>query len=192
MRNTLLILGHPRKESFNHALLESYKKGLIDSKLPYDTLILADMNFENTLYDLEQPITTSMLNAQEKIRKADPIVFFFPGWWGTGPAILKLFIDTVFTPGFAFKYLPSQKNRVTWDKYLTDKTARVVITLDAPPLLYSLIYRQPAYNMMKRSVLGFCGVSRVDKTFIGSVKTSSLEKRKDWLKQLYALGIRGK
>jgi len=38
---------------------------------------------------------------QDKISWADKIVFIHPMWWYIMPAILKNFIDQVFTSGFA-------------------------------------------------------------------------------------------
>lgn len=39
-----------------------------------------------------------LVKAQELIRWADHLVFVYPIWWGTMPAVLKGFFDRVFLP----------------------------------------------------------------------------------------------
>ena len=57
---------------------------------------------------------------QQDILWADHLVFVYPNWWSTVPALLKGLIDRMFVPGFAFKY---RENSPFWDKLLKGKTA---------------------------------------------------------------------
>lgn len=50
-------------------------------------------------------------------------------WWDNFPALLKGYIDNVFTPNFTYKY---HTNDSLWDKLLKGKTARIFSTCDAP------------------------------------------------------------
>jgi putative NADPH-quinone reductase len=70
-----------------------------------------------------------LLAAWEKILWAEHLVWIYPIWWGSMPAILKGFIDRLFLLGFAFK---KKENSVWWDKLLTGKSARIITTLDQP------------------------------------------------------------
>lgn len=65
---------------------------------------------------------------QDKISRADEIVFIFPTWWVNVPAILKNFFDNIFTSGFAYRY---NKGSMFPEKLLTGKTVRVFTTCDA-------------------------------------------------------------
>ncbi len=56
-----------------------------------------------------------MLEIQQEILAADHLVFVYPNWWATFPALLKGFIDRVFLPNFAFKY---RENSPFCDKYI--------------------------------------------------------------------------
>ncbi|MFJ8825572.1 NAD(P)H-dependent oxidoreductase [Streptomyces sp. NPDC102467] len=47
-------------------------------------------------------LTADVVAEQEKLRWADAVVFQFPLWWFGVPAILKGWIDRVFTAGFAY------------------------------------------------------------------------------------------
>jgi NAD(P)H dehydrogenase (quinone) len=42
---------------------------------------------------------------QQKITWADELIFVFPIWWGSMPAVMKNWIDVNFLGGFAFRYL---------------------------------------------------------------------------------------
>lgn len=48
-------------------------------------------------------IPASVRIEQEHLLWAENILFIFPTWWGGMPAILKGYIDRVFTNGFAFE-----------------------------------------------------------------------------------------
>jgi NAD(P)H dehydrogenase (quinone) len=75
-----------------------------------------------------------VLKAQELITWANHLVFVYPTWWAGLPALLRLFFEMVFSPGFAFKYHDRMgKKIVGWDKLLTGKSARIISTMDAPP-----------------------------------------------------------
>jgi hypothetical protein len=41
---------------------------------------------------------------QKQITESNHLIFIYPVWWGSMPAILKGFFDRVLTPGFAFRF----------------------------------------------------------------------------------------
>ena len=98
---------------------------------------------------------------------------------------MKGFIDRIFLPEFAFKY---HKDSPFWDKLLKGKTARLIVTMDAPKWYYWFIYRSPGTNSMKRAILEFSGISPVKITSFSPVKSSDEPKRAKWLKQVELLG----
>lgn len=133
--------------------------------------------------DLEEDLRKS----QESIAWADHLVFVYPTWWGTMPALLKGFIDRVFLPGFAFQY---RDGSVWWDKLLKGKSARLIVTMDTPPWYFKLVYGQPGHRAMKRTILGFCGIRPVGITSIGPIKGSTEVKKERWLNRVQKLGER--
>src|SRR5690625_6907499 len=71
--------------------------------------------------------------ARQCIEEADHLVFVYPTWWATMPAILKGFLDRVLLPGFAFE----EKERNTdWTQLLRGKTAQLITTMDTPLWVY--------------------------------------------------------
>jgi putative NADPH-quinone reductase len=187
-KNILLILGHPNKQSFCAALAESYKQGALSSGATVTELFVADLQFDLSLWRGGERITQlepDVVRAQKLILQADHLVFVYPTWWGTMPAILKGFIDRVFIAGFAFKY---REKSILWDKLLKGRTARVIVTMDAPPWYYRLMTGSPGHRAMKRATLKFCGIRPVRISSFGSVKKSTPEKRQQWLEKARRCG----
>lgn len=192
MKKILIIVGHPDTESFNFGLAAAYKKGAISSGSQVKEIIIRDLTFNTNLqfgYRKRTELEPDLLDAQEKIKWADHLVWIYPVWWGSLPAILKGFIDRTFLPGFAFQ---KRENSVWWDKLLTNKSARIISTLDQPAWYYWLIYKQPSHNAMKKLTLEFCGIKPVKVTTIGPLRLSKESYRQNWLKKIERLGQQNK
>jgi len=188
MKKILIINGHPDKESLCFALAERYKKGADSAGVDCKLVNLIDLDFNPILtfgYRKISELEPDLLKMQQEILAADHLVFVYPTWWGTYPALLKGFIDRTFLPNYAFKY---HKNSPYWDKLLKGKTARLIVTMDSPKWYNWLIYRSPGHNSMKRAILEFCGIRPIKITSFAPVKSSDENKRKQWLKKVEKLG----
>ncbi len=192
MKNILIINGHPDKESFCFALGESYKKGADATGAECKLVHLIDLQFNPILtsgYRKISELEPDLIKMQEAILEANHLVFVYPNWWSTFPAILKGFFDRVFLPGFAFKY---RENSPFWDKLLKGKTARLIVTMDTPKWYYWLINKNAGHNAIKVGVLEFCGVKPVKITSFEPIKSSDDKKRRQWLQEVETLGKRQK
>ena len=188
MKKILIINGHPNKESFNFALAASYRKGAKQSGADVKEIVISELQFSPNLqsgYQKRTELEPDLIDAWEKIKWADHMVWIHPVWWGGLPAITKGFIDRVFLPGFAFQY---RENSVWWDKLLTGKTAHIITTLDQPSWYYRYIFGQPSVNQLKKSTLEFCGVKPVKVFYFGPVKNSTETTRQNWLTKAEQLG----
>ena len=187
-KNILIINGHPNKESFNYALATAYQQGALKSKAQVDVIHIGEVDFNPNLqygYTKRIELEPDLLVSLEKIKKADHLVWIHPVWWGGLPAIMKGFIDRLFLPGIAYQY---RENSVWWDKLLTEKTARIITTLDQPAWYYRIFYGNPSVNQLKKSTLEFCGIKPVKVTYIGIIKTSTEKQRAQWIAKAYQLG----
>jgi putative NADPH-quinone reductase len=193
MKKTLIINGHPDKESYCYALAESYRKGAKQSGTEVKVINLIDLKFNPILISGYRKITAlepDLIQAQKDIIEAKHLVFVYPNWWSTYPALLKGFIDRVFLPNFAFKY---KEKGPFWDKLLTGKTAQLIITTDTPNWYYWLINKSPGHHSMKIGILEFSGIKPVHIKTFGPIKSSDDNKRKRWLKEAEELGkLQGK
>jgi putative NADPH-quinone reductase len=188
MKKILIINGHPNAESFNNGLFEAYKKGARTTGAEIREIVIKDLQFNPNLqfgYQKRTELEPDLLDAWEKIKWADHLVWVHPVWWGGLPAITKGFIDRLFLPGFVFQ---NRENSVWWDKLLTGKTGHIITTMDQPGWYYWLVFGQPSINQLKKSTLEFCGIKPVKVTRIGPIKHSTLSWREKWLDKVEKMG----
>lgn len=192
MKNILIIQGHPVKDTFSKHLKEAYQKGAESVDSEVKTIKLRDLDFDLNFsegYRGNQELEPDLIKAQELITWADHLVFIYPNWWSTFPALVKGFIDRAFLPDFAFKY---REGSVLWDKLLIGKSARVIVTMDSPIWYYRWIMKAPGHNAMKKGILGFCGIKPIRITSLGPIKKSSEKQREKWLKKIEVFGRKQK
>lgn len=106
----LIIYAHPSKDSLNHHLKQTVEQTL--AKSGHEVLIrdLYQLNFNPTLSitdiagQRKGEVAEDVKREQEFISWADHITFIYPIWWTGLPAIMKGYIDRVFSYGFAYCY----------------------------------------------------------------------------------------
>lgn len=189
MKKIAVINGHPFPGSYCQGLMNAYVEGAKASGAEVRTIELGRLNFNPNLmygYSKRMELEEDLLAAQETMTWADHLVFVYPIWWGTMPAIMKGFFDRTFLPGFSYKTEP---NSLIQTKLLKGKTGRLIVTMDSPHWYYKWVVKQAGHHIMKRSILGFCGVTPVRITELGPVKTSTAELREKWLGKVRQLGL---
>ena len=185
----LLILAHPRRDSLCGALFDSYAGGARQAGVECRELILSEMRFDPNVHTAspeQQSLEPDLVRAQRDIDWAEHLVFVYPTWWGTFPALLTGFLDRVMTPGFAFRHVTHNK----WDKLLAGRTADLITTMDTPPLIYRFVYLAPGRQALARATLGYCGVRTAHIETFGPVVASSTAQRNLWLGRARASGSR--
>ena len=189
-KKILLILAHPAHASFCGALARAYLEGANKSGAEVRELVLADLRFDPVLVANPAdplPLEPDLVRAQDDIRWAEHLVFVYPIMWGTIPALLKGFIERTFLPGFAVNF---RQNSPLWDKLLKGRSARLIVTMNTPSLIYRLAFGKPGHNTMKKAILKFCGIKPVHITEMASVQRSSKEKRERWIAIARELGAK--
>ena len=126
--HTLIIKAHPRGDGFSHDIAARYEEQAKSHGNTVEILELTDKENYQDYATFVSPTRTledeSTKRMQEKIAKADELVWIFPVWWMDCPAVMKNFWDRNFTSGFAFRYNDTGKV----DRLLTGKTAKVYAT----------------------------------------------------------------
>ncbi len=181
MKKIVVILGHPDSESFNQALFDQYVQHLDSTKTQCETIEIRQLQFDPNLkygYRKRMELEPDLLEAQRKLKWADHLVFIFPLWWGSVPAIMKGFFDRVLLPGYAFK---KREDSVWWDKYFKGKSARMIVSMDQPAWYFRWVYHRPVYHALKQMTLQFIGVKKVQYQTVGIVRNSTKQQRDSWL-----------
>ncbi len=188
MKNILIIHGHPVRETFIDCLKDTYKTAAEEAGAQVRELVLRDLNFEINFregYRGSQQLEKDLVEAQKDILWSDHLVFLYPNWWTTYPALLKGFIDRTFLPGFAFKY---KKRRPTPDKLLLGRTARLIVTMDTPVWYYYLVQKAPGHHSMRKGILEYCGIEPVRITSLGPMRKSTEKQRIKWIHLMRKIG----
>ena len=188
----LLSNGHPDAERYIKALTNAYVAGAQMNQHELELININELKFDLNLqfgYRKRTELEPDLIRAQELIQWANHIVWLYPVWWGSYPAIMKGFLDRVLLPGFAFK---KREGSVWWDKYLKGKTSRIICTMDQPPWYYRWVNKRPSHVAMKKLTLNFIGIQKVKVTAIGPIRLSTDEFRKQWLDKVRLLGEQGR
>ncbi|RRQ47896.1 flavodoxin family protein [Maribacter algicola] len=191
-KKILIINGHPDKESYNFAIAAAYKKGAVATGAEVKELIIRELSFNPNLefgYRKRTEMEPDIIMAQECLKWADHLVWVYPVWWGSVPALLKGFLDRVLLPGFAFK---KREGSLWWDRLFLGKTARIICTMDQPPWYYRLFNGSPSHTAMRKLTMQFIGVKSVKVTAIGPIRLSSESFREKWLRKVERLGEKNK
>jgi NAD(P)H dehydrogenase (quinone) len=110
----LVVFCHPSKTSFTYQVFEHLLAGL---KAGQHTIVVSDLyaiDFKSDMSEAEYAregfgqvnlaVPDDVRLEQQKIQKADAIIFVYPVWWSDCPAKLKGWFDRVYTVGYAYGY----------------------------------------------------------------------------------------
>ncbi len=180
--NTLVIYAHPNPASFNHAVMETTVKALRGKG---DTVNVRDLYQENynpilsgkDLSELNSGyIPKDITTEQEYVKNADTLIFIFPVWWASFPAIMKGYIDRVLSFGFAYN-----------DKggLLAGKKVLFIQTMGAPDFVYEGNGLKQALTLIqKESIADFTGMAFAGSLFLGDIPALSREKLTEKLAEI--------
>ncbi|MDN3922221.1 NAD(P)H-dependent oxidoreductase [Roseateles violae] len=189
-RRILIIDGHPDAEPGHlcHALVGAYAAGARAAGHQLRIVELARLDFPllRSQRDWERGTVPAALRpVQLDIAWAGHIVFVFPLWLGDMPALLKALLEQIARPGFAL----AGKNAPTpGAKLLQGRSARVVVTMGMPALIYRWYFRAHSIRSLERNILGFVGFAPVRETLIGGVESLGAAGVERWLARMHKLG----
>lgn len=192
-KRILILQGHPDSTAphFCHALAEAYAAGALAEGHELRQVDVAWLDFPllRSKQDWEHGLLpASLLEAQQAIGWCEHVVIFFPLWLGEMPALLKGFLEQVARPGFAFN---SEGGNPLAHKALRGRSARVVVTMGMPALVYRYFYRAHSLKSLERNILGFVGIAPIRETLIGMIEGMDEAQHQKWLDKLRALGGEG-
>lgn len=182
----MVLNGNPKADSLSRHLTDVYE---VEAREGAEVrrFNLDQMAFNPSLdcgYDSEQPLESCLVEFQNALTWADHLVFVAPIWWGGVPAKLKGLVDRTFLPGFAFRYESGSPEPVP---LLTGKTARLILTMDAPDAFLSE-QAAPVLAQLDRYTLQFSGIAPAEVDLFGSVIAADAAQIQQWADTVRANG----
>jgi putative NADPH-quinone reductase len=186
----LIVQGHPDPAGghLGHALADAYAEGAALAGHAVRRIDVARLDFPllRTQRDFEHGAVPPVLApAQQDLLWARHVALFFPLWMGDMPALLKGFIEQVVRPGLNGE--PAAPGGLP-PKGLKGRSARVVVTMGMPAVVYRHFYRAHSLKSLERNILGMVGIAPVHTTLIGLVDRLGDEGVARWQGRMRTLG----
>lgn len=186
--NILIILAHPSRQSFNHAIAETAANALRSAGHRVVFHDLCAEQFPSDLPAEEIPsdavVPPPIEQHCRELREADGIIIVHPNWWGQPPAVLKGWIDRVIRPGVAYRFDESDSGDGVPIGLLKAQAAIVFNTANTPAEREQAVFKDPLETIWKNCIFDLCGVKTFHRRMFGVIVTSSLDQRKQWLHEV--------
>ena len=110
--HVVVVVAHPDPTSFTHAVASTARTALDEGGHDVTVLDLYGEEFraamshdERAAYDSDRPILDPMVELHAgAVTRAEALVFIYPTWWSSVPAILKGWLERVMVPGVGFVF----------------------------------------------------------------------------------------
>ncbi len=186
-----VILAHPYRQSFNHALFARVVETLERRGVPTWAHDLYAERFD-PLLSVEELGTDQSRDPLVRLYAAqlvasDLLVFIHPNWWGQPPAIMKGYIDRVIRPPYAYDVPEGDSGGAPAIGKLVGKLGIVLNTSNTAAEREESYFRDPLESIWKRCVFGFCGMEEGERVMFRIVADSTPEERAEWLGRAAAL-----
>jgi NAD(P)H dehydrogenase (quinone) len=169
--SVLLVVAHPSPTSFTRQLADRFAAGARETGAHVEVADLYAEGFDPVLRkpDLAQfsggPMPDDVLREQARVDRADALVLAFPVWWWSFPAMLKGWVDRVWSQGWAYTFSPERSRGLLPDK---------PVLLLAVAGSRASTYRRYGYDGAMRTqidigVLGYGGLTDVTAEFFHEV-----------------------
>jgi putative NADPH-quinone reductase len=188
MAKIAIVIGNPQTASYSEALGRAYLRGAESGGHQAKLFVLSGMKFDAILregYRRAQEIEPDLAVARDAFLACDHVVLVFPLWMGDMPALMKGFLERVLQPDLLS--IQAADSRASW-KIFKDKSARIIMTMGMPGWFYRWYFGAHVIKLLKRSILKPIGIRPVHTTLYGSIEAVGDDKRKQWLREVEALG----
>ena len=186
----LVILAHPNRASFNHAIAAACSRVLTDNGHEVIAHDLYEEGFNPILpygeFPKEAALPAEIQRHCDEVSQTDGIVIVHPNWWGQPPAILKGWVDRVIRPGVAYEFLEGDKGEGVPRGLLKAKCAVIFNTSNTGSIREKAIFGDPLEAIWKNCVFSLCDVPTIHRRMFSIVVTSSEAERTGWLSEVAA------
>ena len=157
----LVVLAHPNPDSFSHAIVDRLVSTLTNRDHSVSVIDLYGLDYSPALtraelaaYPTSEPaIDPLVIEHTRLIQECSTIVFVYPTWWSSMPAMLKGWIDRTMLPGVAFSVHPQT---LKLQPGLTNVRRLLGVTTFGGPRLASFVVRDNGSKIVTRSLRAVC------------------------------------
>ncbi|MEO1681365.1 MAG: NAD(P)H-dependent oxidoreductase [Pseudomonadota bacterium] len=113
----LTVFAHPFRDMYPASVMEALRAPIGESGLGIDILDLQDKRFNPRFPEYDHahfgggPVPVEIAVAHKRVNKVDRLAFFFPVYWWGMPALMRGWIERLFTQGWAYEFGDSMENR---------------------------------------------------------------------------------
>jgi NAD(P)H dehydrogenase (quinone) len=189
-RKILVFLGNTTNDSFCAKIADTYEITAREKGFEVDRVNIGNLIFDPVLhrgYKEIQQLEPDLRMMQDKILWADHIVFIYPNWWCSMPALMKGMFDRMWLPGFAFNFDKETKKLI---QRLTGKTARVIIIAGTHSPFMTWWKFGDYTNEITHGILGFAGI-QTKVTALGPSDRVKPEVLDLWVEKVRRLSEKG-
>jgi len=190
LRSICIIDGHPDAgPGLVHSLCWAYADGAASAGHKVTRINIADLDVPllATAEEFATPPEEPVLSEREKIAAADHLLVAFPLWLGNMPAKLKAFFEQAARAEFFL----GQSNKGWPAQLMKGKSARVLVTMGMPGLIYRFGMDEGALKALERGLLGISGFHPMHHTIIGGAGEISEEDYRSWETFFRKIGAEG-
>ncbi|MCL9806435.1 NAD(P)H-dependent oxidoreductase [Flavobacterium amniphilum] len=182
----LIIYAHPNPESLNGQFKQIISEHLLERGHEVEIRDLYQLDFnpvlslEDVSGQMKGQLTEDVKKEQEYITWAESITFIHPIWWTGLPAIMKGYIDRVFSYGFAYRYDQGVQKGL-----LSGKQAVIINTHGKSQEEYSSMGMDKALLLTSdHGIYSYCGFEVKEHFFFGKADRANLNLIEDWKSQI--------
>lgn len=192
--SVMVLLAHPRPDSFNHAIFsrivttlrrrpwlvvvhDLYDEGF-DPVLRADEAYTAGQNAAEVLAATDDPL---LLLHRRELSKASALVVIHPNWWGKPPAIMAGWMDRVLVPGVAYRLDEAGGAPAS---LLSLREVLVINTSDTTSEREAELFGDPLESIWARCLAPYLGEPHFQRVVLRVVADADAAQRQQWLQQI--------
>ncbi len=193
-KSVCIINAHPdpSSERFIHAICNAAEAGAREAGHTVSRIDIGslDVSLLTSAEEFAEPPSGPIQEERAKIAAADHVFIAFPLWLGAMPAKSRAFFEQAARADF---FIVQEGDDHGWPvQLMKGKSARVVVTMGMPSLIFRFGMDAGALKALERALLGLSGFNPIHHTVIGGIGAKSEDDRARILCDMEELGAKAR
>lgn len=186
--NILTVYSHPYRDRYPGAVMDAFHQPIIATGHSVDILDLYAEDFDPRFTSAdhacfwggELPQDVALMH--QRVEKADQLAFIFPVYWWSMPALMKGWIERVFTGGWAYQYGKGVEDRgkSPLNGLLTNLPTLLIGIGGSKKATYDKYdYERAMRTQIDLGIFSYCGVTDLESHLIYDVEGDHNAKNRE-------------